>query len=103
MTQAQRLGADGTPQIRIYPGGPLIIRGDVELVGADGRVLEPRRRVVALCRCGRSALLPFCDGNHKQVASFTAEHDVRTSPRLAPGGAERERLGGRGPGAAAAG
>jgi CDGSH-type Zn-finger protein len=70
-------GASRQPQLRLYPGGPLIIRGEVELVGVDGRVLNPRRRVVALCRCGRSALLPYCDGNHKQVASFSPDRELR--------------------------
>ena len=70
-------GVPRQPQLRLYPGGPLIIRGAVELVGVDGRVLNPRRRVVALCRCGRSALLPYCDGNHKQVASFSPERELR--------------------------
>ena len=75
--ESDRSGGHRPPQLRLYPGGPLIVRGDVELVGADGRVLKPRRRVVALCRCGRSALLPYCDGNHKQVASFSADRELR--------------------------
>ncbi|HET9648185.1 MAG TPA: CDGSH iron-sulfur domain-containing protein [Microlunatus sp.] len=64
-------------RIRLYPGGPLLVRGDVELIGPDGSQLHPRRRVVALCRCGRSALFPYCDGNHKSVTSFTAERELR--------------------------
>jgi CDGSH-type Zn-finger protein len=55
----------------------MLVRGEVELIGADGRPLEPRRRVVALCRCGKSALLPYCDGNHKQVASFAPDRELR--------------------------
>ena len=66
-----------TARIRLYPGGPLLIRGDVELIGPDGTAFRPRRRVVALCRCGSSALFPYCDGNHKSVSSFTAERDLR--------------------------
>jgi CDGSH-type Zn-finger protein len=66
------------PQLRLYPDGPLLVRGAVELVGPDGSVIEPRRRVVALCRCGRSALLPYCDGNHKRVASFAPDSDRRS-------------------------
>ena len=55
-----------------YPDGPLIVRGDVELVAADGTPLTARRRTVALCRCGLSTIKPFCDGTHK-AAGFRAE------------------------------
>ncbi|MDT7804722.1 MAG: hypothetical protein QOI78_8155 [Actinomycetota bacterium] len=41
-----------------YEGGPLLVRGDVEIRSQDGTV-------VALCRCGRSAVKPFRDGTHK--------------------------------------
>src|SRR6478735_29316 len=75
-------------RIRLYPGGPLLVRGEVELMGPDGAALRPRRRVVALCRCGRSALFPYCDGNHKSVSSFSAERDLRASRRLPTDGAD---------------
>jgi hypothetical protein len=51
----------------IYPDGPILLRGDFEIVDADGTPIPTRRRVVALCRCGRSALAPLCDGTHKAV------------------------------------
>jgi CDGSH-type Zn-finger protein len=54
-----------------YPDGPLLVRGDVEIIGPDGDVMPRRRRTVALCRCGFSALKPFCDGSHK-AAGFRA-------------------------------
>ena len=47
------------------PGGPLLVRGADEIVGADGSVAPAERSVVALCRCGRSDRLPFCDDSHK--------------------------------------
>jgi CDGSH-type Zn-finger protein len=47
------------------------VRGDVEIVALDGTVLPRRRRTIALCRCGLSALKPFCDGSHK-AAGFRA-------------------------------
>lgn len=55
-----------------YPDGPLIVRGDVQLVTSDGEPIERRRRTMALCRCGLSAIKPFCDGMHK-AAGFRAE------------------------------
>jgi CDGSH-type Zn-finger protein len=50
-----------------YEDGPLLIRGDFELRTPDGRVIEPGRATVALCRCGKSAVKPFCDGTHKAI------------------------------------
>jgi CDGSH-type Zn-finger protein len=57
----------GTAEVTIYPDGPMLLRGDFEIVQADGTPLERRRRVVALCRCGHSALNPLCDGTHKLI------------------------------------
>jgi CDGSH-type Zn-finger protein len=52
------------PSVTVYPDGPLIVRGDVEIRDLDGAVVASGR-TVALCRCGRSALKPLCDGSHK--------------------------------------
>jgi CDGSH-type Zn-finger protein len=47
------------------PGGPLLVRGADEVVGIDGTVATADRAVVALCRCGRSERLPWCDDSHR--------------------------------------
>jgi CDGSH-type Zn-finger protein len=47
--------------------GPLLLRGSFTLLTQDGDVVDPGRRTVALCRCGKSAIKPFCDGTHKVV------------------------------------
>ena len=60
-------GATITP----YRDGPLIVRGDFRLVDQDGAEIDPGRRTVALCRCGKSGIKPFCDGSHKR-AGFSA-------------------------------
>ena len=54
-----------------YRDGPLIVRGDFRLLDQDGAEIDPGRRTVALCRCGKSGIKPFCDGTHK-VAGFRA-------------------------------
>jgi CDGSH-type Zn-finger protein len=59
------------PSITPYPDGPLLVRGDVDLVGADGEAIERKRRTVALCRCGLSTIKPFCDGTHKAAGFRT--------------------------------
>jgi CDGSH-type Zn-finger protein len=46
--------------------GPLWLRGGITVVAADGFEYERRNRVT-LCRCGRSANKPFCDGAHAQI------------------------------------
>lgn len=43
--------------------GPLFVRGGVRLVSADGSLYEQRNRY-ALCRCGLSRTMPFCDASH---------------------------------------
>ncbi len=43
--------------------GPLWVRGGIQVLAADGHKYEVRNRVT-LCRCGKSANKPFCDGAH---------------------------------------
>jgi CDGSH-type Zn-finger protein len=54
-----------------YEDGPLLVRGAFELRTQDGELIDPGRGTVALCRCGLSAIKPFCDGTHK-VGRFRA-------------------------------
>lgn len=58
-----------------YPDGPLLVRGDVELIDEHGRPIERHRRTIALCRCGVSAIKPWCDGTHKAIG-FTTDPDL---------------------------
>ena len=43
--------------------GPIWVRGGIPVIAADGSTYEIRNRVT-LCRCGRSANKPYCDGSH---------------------------------------
>lgn len=47
------------------PGGPVLVRGAQEIVDAHGTAHAVSRPVVAVCRCGNSGRLPWCDGTHK--------------------------------------
>jgi CDGSH-type Zn-finger protein len=58
------------------PDGPLLVRGPALLARADGGAIPRRRTTVALCRCGASAIKPFCDGSHKAVGFTTADGDA---------------------------
>jgi CDGSH-type Zn-finger protein len=70
-TRADGPPAEPTTTVMPYEDGPLLIRGDFTLMTPDGRVIDPGRKTVALCRCGKSARKPFCDGTHKAI-SFRA-------------------------------
>jgi len=48
-----------------YRDGPLLVRGPVRLTDQDGEEIAVDRGTIALCRCGKSRLKPFCDGTHK--------------------------------------
>jgi CDGSH-type Zn-finger protein len=50
-----------------YPNGPYLLRGEFSLTDPDGAEIDPRRKTVALCRCGASRRKPFCDGTHKLI------------------------------------
>jgi CDGSH-type Zn-finger protein len=60
---------EAAPAIKITPyrDGPYLVRGSFALVDQDGNEIEVKRRVIALCRCGRSQIRPFCDGTHKAI------------------------------------
>jgi CDGSH-type Zn-finger protein len=53
--------------ITTYEDGPLLVRGDFVLRTSDGQPIDPGRDTVALCRCGKSAIRPFCDGTHRTI------------------------------------
>lgn len=54
------------------PGGPLLVRGAVELIGEDGNPVPVRRNTIALCRCGASQIAPMCDGTHRALKARSA-------------------------------
>lgn len=59
--------ADAQAKITPYRDGPYLLRGSFSIVDQDGKEIEVKRKVVALCRCGRSQMRPFCDGTHKAI------------------------------------
>lgn len=58
-------GVEPAARLKFYPDGPLLVRGDFEMIGRDGNPLPRTRKTVALCRCGLSAIKPYCDDSHK--------------------------------------
>lgn len=58
----------GSPvSIFCCPDGPFLVRGANSIIDEDGHEHEANRPVVAVCRCGKSARRPWCDGTHKMV------------------------------------
>ena len=50
-----------------YRDGPYLLRGPFVLRDQEGREIDCSRRTVALCRCGKSRMRPFCDGTHRLI------------------------------------
>ena len=83
-------------KITIRNNGPYVIEGDdmarVRLVDHEGNVVSTEgKKRISLCRCGASALKPFCDGTHSKVGFQGAEaaraaFDAGQTPGGAPGG-----------------
>jgi CDGSH-type Zn-finger protein len=59
------------PVIVACTNGPLLVRGEVDLVSGSGEPIARTRKTVALCRCGVSTIKPYCDGTHKLVGFKT--------------------------------
>ncbi len=61
--------SEATPMILVIEdkqlnvSGPLGLRGNIIVIDDTGKSYE-KRRLQALCRCGRSKNTPFCDGSH---------------------------------------
>jgi CDGSH-type Zn-finger protein len=61
------LRVDDIATITPYRDGPLLVRGPVRLTDQHGDEIVVERETIALCRCGKSRMRPFCDGTHKLV------------------------------------
>jgi CDGSH-type Zn-finger protein len=71
-------------RITPYEDGPYLIRGPFELIDQEGNRIEVSRRTIALCRCGRSKIKPFCDGMHKST-KFKASSGRDAGPATCAG------------------
>jgi CDGSH-type Zn-finger protein len=85
--------ADEGVIITPYQDGPYLVRGPVVLRDQAGRSITINRKTVALCRCGKSRMRPFCDGTH-HVIRFRAPSSAEPPPALRGG------FGGEGTGSA---
>jgi CDGSH iron-sulfur domain-containing protein 3 len=61
------LSDEPAARIRVTDNGPLMVKGPVTLIDAEGRPYEGLRKTIFLCRCGHSQRKPFCDGSHARI------------------------------------
>jgi len=69
------VAAMSEPTITLIKSGPYHIRGKVNIVTANGKVVETAGEEIWLCRCGQSPNKPFCDGTHERVG-FQSDLDA---------------------------
>ena len=53
-------------RIQIMQNGPAIISGDFIINDINGNKLA-KANTIAICRCGHSSNMPFCDGSHNKT------------------------------------
>jgi CDGSH-type Zn-finger protein len=53
--------------VRMCPDGPMLVRGAERVVDLEGEEHEVTRPVVAVCACGKSQRMPWCDSTHKSI------------------------------------
>jgi len=58
--------AEGAVDLRAMPDGPVLIKGAVEVIDANGSRVA-RVENAGICRCGASGKKPFCDGTHRTI------------------------------------
>lgn len=68
-------------RITALDNGPYLVKGPVLLLDAEGNEFRTERATVALCRCGRSATKPFCDGSHSKIGFRAAQRAVPNEHR----------------------
>lgn len=62
--------------IEVKANGPLLVKGEIELLDPDSKAFDTDKPAIALCRCGASSNSPFCDGSHKKI-------DFESAPKAA--------------------
>ena len=61
----------------LCPDGPILVRGNFDVLTSSGEPVPRQRETVALCRCGASAIKPYCDGTHKLINFRTEPPDMQ--------------------------
>lgn len=68
--------------IKVVPNGPYLVDGDnATVIDWNGRAYPVATRHFAICRCGTSAVRPFCDGTHGKIGFTATEAAGPGTPR----------------------
>src|SRR5579859_5792517 len=67
--------------IQSAAGGPYLLTNVTRITDCLGVSLEPTPQA-ALCRCGASAIKPWCDGSHAQIGFDSSKSSSRVADRL---------------------
>ncbi len=59
-------------KIEVTENGPLLVKGDIELLDSESNTFDTSKPVIALCRCGASENSPLCDGSHRKIGFESA-------------------------------
>ncbi len=65
----ENIEIEPSTRIQIMQNGPAIISGDFVIKDITGNKLA-KANTIAICRCGHSNNMPFCDGSHNK-SGFT--------------------------------
>ncbi|MDQ3645611.1 MAG: CDGSH iron-sulfur domain-containing protein [Actinomycetota bacterium] len=84
MNRSHHSGDESHAIITPYKDGPILVRGAFKLVDQEGETITTHRKTVALCRCGRSSIRPFCDGTHKRIGFKAPAGDARVVGQPVP-------------------
>lgn len=77
---------DARNTVRVAKNGPVYVRGNIEILSAEGELVHRDTRV-ALCRCGDSKGKPFCDNTHidQKFEAAAGMADRSSAPGTEPG------------------
>lgn len=78
LEQLQQRTAGIAERILVSTNGPYLVTNPTQMCDYLGQEL-PVCPLLALCRCGESAIKPLCDGSHARIG-FTGEKDPKRVP-----------------------
>jgi CDGSH-type Zn-finger protein len=64
--------------IEAKENGPYLVKNLQSLKNSNGADILPDKKIIALCRCGKSDNKPFCDGTHAKVGFSSATDNPTT-------------------------